>query len=261
MDRKTLESMTINELSSLAATLKLDSKGSRDNIFDTIVSYYDRSGWPSAAPGQTSGTSPTGAVHTSGLSPAGDSSEGESPPCSNDPMREAVRYGSRVPTSVSGAATARDTMPDMQLIVDAVMQAMQRVNQQSISNQSRADASETQRSERNSGSSLPVWQSVKCAEKLIPIFSGKDEESVVKWLERITNIAQTYRFSNDVLLLATVSQLKDRALNWYNRQPLDTVSTWEEFKFQLRRYFERKETYSATMARISARIWNTRKRN
>lgn len=73
------------------------------------------------------------------------------------------------------------------------------------------------------GSSV-VWQHINCAEKLIPTFSRKEEENVVKWLERITNVARVYRFDDDIVLLA-VCQLKDRVSNWYNRQPLDSVST------------------------------------
>jgi len=190
--------MSINELRSLAATLKLDSKGSRDNIFDTIVGYYDRYGWTSAASEQKSVTSH--AVHTSGLSPAGESSEEESQPRSGDPIREATRYELRAPTPVFGATTAQNmanvsAVPDMQLIVDAVMQAMQQMNPQSTANQSRAMyADDAQRSERHNGGSLPIWQSVKCAEKLIPTFSGKDEENVIRWLERITNIDSVTMF-------------------------------------------------------------------
>lgn len=263
MDQRKIESLTINELRTLAATLKLDSRGSRENILGTVIAHYNVCGWPSAAPEPTGGPSPAVAVHPSGLSPAGGSSEGESQPYMSDPSGETTRYESRIPTPVSGSSNMQNaanivSIPDTQLIVETVMQALQRLNPQlNASNQIRVDAGGTRRSEGNNGGSPPVWQNVKCAEKLIPHFSGKDEENVVKWLDRIAGIALNYRFSNDVLLLATVSRLKDRALGWYNRQPLESVSTWEEFKFQLRRYFERKESYSATMSRISARVWKS----
>lgn len=110
---------------------------------------------------------------------------------------------------------------------------------------------------RGSEQSPNNWQQVKCAGKLIPSFAGGDEENVVRWLERISGIARMYQFNDNVLLLAAIGQLKARALDWYNRQPLESVSTWEEFKFQIRRYFERKESYTVILARISARTWKS----
>lgn len=64
-----------------------------------------------------------------------------------------------------------------------------------------------------------------------------------------------YGFSGDILVLAAVSQLKDRALQWHNRQALESVGTWDEFKFQIQRHFEIKESYTATLARIGQRTW------
>jgi len=90
---------------------------------------------------------------------------------------------------------------------------------------------------------------------LIPNFSGKEEENVSKWLDRIASIAGLYHLRDDILFLAAVSQLKDRALDWYNRQNLESVSTWEDFKYYIERHFQVKESYTATLARIGQRIW------
>lgn len=156
----------------------------------------------------------------------------------------------------TGNTLAMSPTTNIQQIVDAVVQVLQRTSPSTLV--ARANDIDSSPSGRSSGDGAAhVWQSVKCAEKLIPPFAGKEEENVLRWLERVTSIARTYKFTDDVLLLATVSQLKERAQKWYNRQPLDSVSTWEEFKFQLRRYFERKESYSATLARISSRIWKS----
>lgn len=35
------------------------------------------------------------------------------------------------------------------------------------------------------------------------------------------------------------------------------IASWKEFKFQIRAYFERKESYSTVLARISARTWKS----
>lgn len=103
-----------------------------------------------------------------------------------------------------------------------------------------------------SHSSVQNWHQMKFTAKLIPSFSGREEENVVRWVERVSAVARMYSVTDEALLLAAVSQLKDRALGWYNRQPLETLATWENFKFQLRLYFERKESYTATLARISS---------
>lgn len=42
---------------------------------------------------------------------------------------------------------------------------------------------------------------------------------------------------------------------WHNRQPVESVATWENFKFHMQAYFERKETVTMTLARVSGRIW------
>lgn len=81
----------------------------------------------------------------------------------------------------------------------------------------------------------------------------------MRWLERISSVARMYRLTDDVLVLAAVSQLKDRALQWHNRQSLETVGTWNKFKFQIRRHFEIKESYTTTLSRIGQRIWKSHK--
>lgn len=68
-------------------------------------------------------------------------------------------------------------------------------------------------------------------------------------------MAQVYNIPDEVLVLAAVNQLKGHAIEWYNRQPLGSVATWNEFQFQIRRYFERKISYTVTSARVSARTW------
>lgn len=86
----------------------------------------------------------------------------------------------------------------------------------------------------NNGSHSSVsqnWNQIKFTSKLIPNFAGKEEENVVTWLERIGSIGRLYQISDDVLVLAAVNQLSGRALDWYNRQGVESVSTWEDLKF------------------------------
>jgi len=114
----------------------------------------------------------------------------------------------------------------------------------------------------NTGSTVEVnteainWQQLKFATKLIPTFSGRDKENILKWLERIMCAARMYRLTDEVIVLTAISQLRNRAQKWYNRQPMDSVATWEDFKFHIRRHFEVKESYTATLAKIGQRTWN-----
>lgn len=67
------------------------------------------------------------------------------------------------------------------------------------------------------------WHQIKFATKSIPVFEGKEEENVAKWLERISSVARLYHFNDKVLVMTAVSQLKNRVLEWYNRQTLEEV--------------------------------------
>lgn len=66
-----------------------------------------------------------------------------------------------------------------------------------------------------------------------------------------------YRLSDEVVLFAAISQLKNRAHDWYKRQPIDSVALWEDFKYHIRHYFEVKESFTATLAKIGQRIWKS----
>ncbi|KAK2578068.1 hypothetical protein KPH14_012853 [Odynerus spinipes] len=46
MDRDWLDKMSAKDLKALAATLKLDIKGNRAALFEAIMEYYERNGWP-----------------------------------------------------------------------------------------------------------------------------------------------------------------------------------------------------------------------
>lgn len=80
---------------------------------------------------------------------------------------------------------------------------------------------------------------------------------MIAWLERISSIGRLYQIADEVLVLAVVNQLSGRALEWHNRQAVDSVMRWEDFEYHLRSYFERKETVTMTLARVSNWIWKS----
>lgn len=144
----------------------------------------------------------------------------------------------------------------IQEIVQAVVQ---------IIDERQRTSEETRRSpaiSRDMGSTVEVntsainWQQIKFATKLIPTFPGKDEENIVKWLKRINCAARMFCLTDEIIVLVAISQLKGRAQVWYNRQPMDSVAAWEDFKFHIRRHFEIKESYTATLAKVGQKTWN-----
>lgn len=261
MDRASLENLSINELRELAGQYKVDTKGSRVNILERLLNHFERAGWSEqVALSNDKGTSENMPVAMRGQITSEEelnSISGPNPSATSEPATMIRRAEDTIERSRdNGTVTGLDINDIVQFVVQVLQGRQRDTSSAAAIERPRASGIHVPLREVNQGSSQN-WQQVKCAGKLLPPFSGKDEVNVTRWLERVASIACMYQFDDNVLLLASVSQLKERALDWYNRQPLDSVSSWEEFKFQVRRYFERKETYTATLARISARIWKS----
>lgn len=233
MDRSTLEFLQINQLRSLASRLSLSTSGTRAIILERIVNFYESQGK----------VNPSEMDHATGGYNSGGTGANV-PPQETPPPRSA-------PTQIG-----QNTALNIDDIVRAVVQVMD-AREQSRREERRLPPLERGSSATNSESSSSAnkWSQIKFATKMIPIFSGKDEENIQKWIERIASVARLYNLGDDVLIVAAITQLKDRALDWYNRQELESVSTWEDFKYHIRRHFEIKESYTATLARIGQRIW------
>lgn len=147
---------------------------------------------------------------------------------------------------------------NIQEIIQAVLQVLEanRETRRPVGGRSRGRNYDPQATGENTTVTTPrQWDQIKFAAKLIPPFKGKDDENVATWLDRIRNIGRMYKIAEEVLTVAAVNQLQDRALSWYNRQPVESVATWEDLKFHMRSYFQRKETVATTLARVSNRTW------
>lgn len=275
MDRQKIEELTINQLRSLASCLNISTKGKRWEILDRAIDYYNKNGWPttpimdmikgdasSQSQEQSSAPIVMGSRAVDTLTIAGSGAAGES---IDRPERHAPDNTLVISGEAAEGLVERprgNAAVNIQEIVQAVVQIMEE-RQRTGSGNSAMTSPPGQREEspsnRDRSTTSNSWQQIKFAAKLIPPFSGKEEENVVRWLERISSVARMYMLTDDVLVLAAVSQLKDRALQWHNRQSLETVSTWDEFKFQIRRHFEIKESYTTTLSRIGQRIWKSHK--
>jgi len=232
MNRDNLETSSINELRALASRLGFDTRGARATILDLIINHYECTGWPEKFQKQSSshGHQNPADNNQSTLLLRGETQELTKSLTHVTPQTTDLLLGARIMENSDNVGFATN----FQYIIESVVQALQWTSASTSTDLPRQNSSHLREPLRNGNGSFIMWQQVKCAEKLISIFSGKEGENVVRWLQRIVNIARTYQFSDDTLLLAAVSQLKDRASNWYNRQPLESVSTWEVFKFQVR---------------------------
>lgn len=99
---------------------------------------------------------------------------------------------------------------------------------------------------------------ISFANKLIPIFKGVEEDDVEHWLNRVSTVANLYELKEKEIMLAVITKLRNRALKWYNRQPIETMRHWENFKTQVQSYFKREASVSTSMIKVTRRFWNMR---
>ncbi|CAF1325243.1 unnamed protein product [Didymodactylos carnosus] len=64
--------------------------------------------------------------------------------------------------------------------------------------------------------------------KQLPIFSGKDNENVIKWLNNITQIGKMVNCSDDELYVVAKFKLEGDAQNWYQKNQ-DKICDWKTF--------------------------------
>lgn len=67
-------------------------------------------------------------------------------------------------------------------------------------------------------STLPPANAVQLLTSQIPEFSAIEDDNVQRWIQRIDKVAQIYKISDDVILLAASSKLTKAARQWYNLQ-------------------------------------------
>ncbi|XP_011690850.1 PREDICTED: uncharacterized protein LOC105451855 [Wasmannia auropunctata] len=252
MSRVQLEQLNIDGLREVARQHGLDIHGARAVLFDRITDHFERQGWPetiSILPSITEDRQVVEQEAQAVQEVVANAGAGEQPP--RGQTAEAGR--------LSGRGISVENAFDLQDIVRAVVQALNVAQGQPVSVAPDWPSSEarpmTSPSSDSQSSGFHNWNQIKFASKLIPSFAGKEDENIIPWLERIASIARMYRISDEVLVVAAVNQLSGRALGWYNRQRVESVASWQDFKRQIRLYFERKETVTMTLSRINARVW------
>ena len=238
MNRVLLEQLNVEGLRELGRQHNLDTKGARSVLFDRLTDHFERSGWPE----QITVTGPSIPV--------------------DQTTEEDARNQGTIASQLGGQESAADDMgaANIQVIVQAVLRALESNQTMSIRRETTGQiiGSSPSPSGSSQTSALHNWGQIKFTSKLIPPFSGMEEDDIKTWLGRIGSIGQLHQIGDEVLVLAAVNQLQGRALSWYNRQEVGTVATWEDFKRQIRAYFQRTETVTTTLARVSSRIWKSK---
>ncbi|XP_011694049.1 PREDICTED: uncharacterized protein LOC105453626 [Wasmannia auropunctata] len=252
MSRVQLEQLNIDGLREVARQHGLDIHGARAVLFDRITDHFERQGWPetiSILPPVTEDRQVVEQEAQAVQEVVANANAGELAP--RVQTAEAGRH--------SGRGISAENAFDLQDIVRAVIQALNVAQGQQVSAAPDWSSSEarpmTSPSSDSQSSGVHNWNQIKFASKLIPSFTGKEDENIISWLERIASIVGMYQVPDEVLVIAAVNQLSGRALSWYNRQRVESVASWQDFKRQIRLYFERKETVTMTLSRINARIW------
>lgn len=250
--RLELELLTVEGLKELAKQQGIESRGTKSVLLGRLTNHFESVGWPTNIVPPEDGASTSAGVIVQDRNRM-------------EPFETRIedagmaRPSNNASSDTEGVTTGQRRTPspaDIQHIVDAVVRVLeerqdnrQRSERRSLERDGFARNTETRQAPINN------WNQIKFTSRLIPTFSAKEHENVVTWLNRISSVARLHAVAEDVLVIAAVNQLAGTALEWYNRQPIESVATWHNFSFQLRKYFERKETYTMTMARINTRVW------
>lgn len=252
MNRVQLDQLTVE----VARQHRLDAAGVRATLLDRIIDHFVREGWPEQFRATVANPTENAMPNTSNATQGNAAEENRSLLEVGQDEELARQEGSGRDSIFPGSSQ----MPNFGEPARSPTQANEEARYLRSVNFS-AYPSTLGRGYSASPEFVTItqqnWNRIYFTTKLIPSFSGKDNENLVNWIDRISTIARMYQIPNESLLLAVVSQLQDRALSWYNRQPIETVMNWKEFKFQIRRYFERKESLTTTLAKINSRIWKT----
>jgi hypothetical protein len=241
-----LDNFTIEGLKDVVRQLELDTSGTRAIITKRLIDYYDSHGWPEritvAGPGTANMEGGDQTNREEVISTASDLLA----------LENTTTIFPPAPNISNGRATGCSPAPNMPIgiaftmqdIVQAVVQVMETNHTRNERQSQTEDPLSRSASSGSANSHLFTahnWGQMKFASKLIPNFVGKDDENVDRWIERCISIARIHRISEETLVTAAVNQLTERAQNWYYRQDPETVATWPDFRFQLKKYFERKE--------------------
>lgn len=90
----------------------------------------------------------------------------------------------------------------------------------------------------------------------LPEFSGKDDNDVELWIQKVERVIRIHGASQDVMLLAASGKLVKSARKWFEIGTGTINDTWSSFKGALLRHFRKKIPFEIVMKRVGSRKWN-----
>lgn len=90
----------------------------------------------------------------------------------------------------------------------------------------------------------------------LPEFSGKEDDDVEIWIQKVERVGYIHGASQDMMLLAVSGKLVKSARKWFELGAGTINDIWISFKNALLRQFTRKIPYQVIMKKVEARKWN-----
>jgi len=87
----------------------------------------------------------------------------------------------------------------------------------------------------------------------LPDFTGKEDDDVEIWIQKVERVGRIYGASQDMMLLAASGKLVKSARKWFELGTGTINDTWMSFKNALLRQFKRKIPYQVIMKKVEAR--------
>lgn len=214
-----IEQLTVEGLRDLARQVNIEARGNREQLVDRLMDHFESSGWPEHVriSGRTNSEESTGGdprtltVQADRINVAGsDVATTSNYPGNN--VSDGPQRANVLNQDVTHGPDLNISSTNMQDLLRAFLQILEERSTSSLpaANLERLNmpaglSPRSITSERASG--YNNWNEINFISKLIPVFSGKDDENVERWIQRVVSIGQVHRVSNETLVLAAVNQL------------------------------------------------------
>lgn len=199
MSRVQLEQVTVDGLRELARQYEIDRRGLRAALTEKLLDHFERNGWPD----HLGLTGPSNVDEQNPMHLA----EANAPTAQKGEEHQANAGADLAANNVPMSLVAARLVPERFVATDTLSP---RVTEQirtigrCFDNPARSNhfPSNHDSARASSHTSPPIsrgptpnfnnWSQIKFIAKLIPLFSWKDEENIVRWIEQITSIARLY---------------------------------------------------------------------
>ncbi|XP_020289682.1 uncharacterized protein LOC109857608 [Pseudomyrmex gracilis] len=248
-DRTSLETATVERLQAEAKRFQLPTTGTRDELFERILSHLERVG-PQDLMAESQGTLASSLPGDSGAG-----AELEEPLTANllrsslSEMTEVMRQQQQSIQMLIQHLTA-STAPRAQTSTNDFIPVV-------VADESRAVArspSSEGRSGRQTECNIP-GNAVSWLATQIPEYGGTEDQCIKNWVNRVDQVAAVHGASDGVTLLAATSKLIKFAKTWYESQSGASIQSWIGLRQRMFIVFARKIPMFKAVQKAEARKW------